>query len=70
MPMGLLLDDLRDVHEKASGVSLAWEIFAGRAGRRGCGLLALASDGHPQTLRQLRWANAQLKELSPQAVTG
>jgi hypothetical protein len=70
-PMSLLLADLRDVHEKASGVSLAWEILAqGAQAAEDAALLALASDCHPQTLRQLRWTNAQVKELSPQAVTG
>jgi hypothetical protein len=70
-PIGLLLADLRYVHEKASGVSLAWEVLAqGAQAAADADLLALASDCHPQTLRQLRWTNAQVKELSPQAVTG
>lgn len=30
------------------------------------GLLALASACHPQTLRQMRWTNTMVKELSPQ----
>ena len=69
-PMGLLLADLRAVHEKASGVSLAWEVLAqGAQASEDAELLALASDCHPQTLRQLRWTNAQVKELAPQAVT-
>lgn len=32
-------------------------------------LLALASACHPQTLRQLRWTNTMIKNLSPQALT-
>jgi hypothetical protein len=31
-------------------------------------LLGLATDCHPQTLRQLRWANGKIKELAPQAL--
>jgi hypothetical protein len=30
-------------------------------------LVALTTRCHPQTLRQMRWANAMLKELAPQA---
>lgn len=33
-------------------------------------LLELTKRCHPQTLRQMRWANAMLKELSPQALSG
>jgi hypothetical protein len=32
-------------------------------------LLELTSRCHPQTLRQMRWANAVLKERTPQALT-
>ncbi|MBF6435379.1 hypothetical protein [Nocardia cyriacigeorgica] len=38
--------------------------------RRVSDLLELAQDCHPQTLRQLRWANAMLKVLSPQILAG
>jgi hypothetical protein len=31
-------------------------------------LLDLAQDCHPQTLRQMRWANAHLKSTSPQVI--
>jgi hypothetical protein len=31
-------------------------------------LLELAQHCHPQTLRQMRWANAQLKENSTQVI--
>ncbi|AQZ64053.1 unnamed protein product [[Actinomadura] parvosata subsp. kistnae] len=48
----------------ASGVSLDWELLA--QGARRAGLLALARRCHPQTLRQLRWANARLKESATQ----
>jgi hypothetical protein len=33
-------------------------------------LLELTQRCHPQTLRQLRWANAQLKIVSPQIIAG
>jgi hypothetical protein len=70
-PTALLLADLRHVHERAAGVSLAWEMLAqGAQAAQDSDLLALASDCHPQTLRQLRWTNAQVKELSPQALIG
>jgi len=32
-------------------------------------LLELAQRCHPETLRQVRWANAMLKELVPQTLT-
>lgn len=32
-------------------------------------LLELTQRCHPQSLRQMRWANAMLKELSPQTLT-
>ena len=31
-------------------------------------LLELAQDCHPQTLRQMRWANAQLKQNATQVI--
>jgi hypothetical protein len=65
----LLLDDLRDAHSEASCVSLGWEVLAQSAqAAEDADLLALASGCHPQTLRQLRWTNAQVKELAAQAV--
>jgi hypothetical protein len=58
----LLLTDLREIHRKAAGVSLDWEIFAQSAqALKDTQLLALSQACHPQTLRQLRWANASLK---------
>jgi hypothetical protein len=32
-------------------------------------LLGLATACHPQTLRQMRWTNTMIKELSPQLLT-
>jgi hypothetical protein len=68
-PSLLLLGDLRDVHRAAAGVSLDWEVVAQAAQASEDGALAeLVAACHPQTLRQLRWTNAQVKELSAQAV--
>ncbi|MGW5188193.1 hypothetical protein ACWEOO_02990 [Kribbella sp. NPDC004138] len=58
----LLLRDLREIHRQAAGVSLDWEILAQTAqALKDDELLELAKTCHPQTLRQLRWANASLK---------
>jgi hypothetical protein len=65
----LLLADLRHVHRTAAGVSLDWELLAQAAqGMKQRPLLELAQDCHPQTLRQMRWANSQLKESSTQVI--
>jgi hypothetical protein len=65
----LLLADLRHVHRVAAGVSLDWELLAQSAqGMKQRALLELAQNCHPQTLRQMRWANAQLKESSTQVI--
>src|SRR4051794_18904404 len=65
----LLLADLRRLHRKAAGVSLDWELLAQAAqAMRQQPLLDLAQDCHPQTLRQMRWANAHLKISSPQII--
>jgi hypothetical protein len=68
-PSMVLLVDLRALHRAAAGVSLDWEILAqsAQAGEH-TDLVELAADCHPQTLRQLRWANAQVKELAAQAI--
>ncbi|BBX01702.1 hypothetical protein BST36_06580 [Mycolicibacterium moriokaense] len=68
-PSLLLLADLRRLHRLAAGVSLDWELLAqGAQAAKDDGLLALTNRCHPQALRQMRWANAMLKELSPQAL--
>jgi hypothetical protein len=65
----VLLADLRRVHRKAAGVSLDWELLAQAAqAMKERPLLDLAKDCHPQTLRQMRWANAHLKTTSPQVI--
>ncbi|MFF0586953.1 hypothetical protein ACFYWD_13390 [Streptomyces sp. NPDC003781] len=66
----LLLRDLRELHVAASENSLHWEMLAQAAqASRDSGLLALASSCHPQTLRQMRWTNTMIKNLSPQILT-
>ena len=65
----LLLADLRTIHRQAAGVSLDWEILAQTAqALKERELLQLAKDYHPETLRQMRWANAKLKEVSAQVM--
>ncbi|PZT70256.1 hypothetical protein DN402_32455 [Streptomyces sp. SW4] len=67
----LLLRDLRDLHLAAAENSLHWEMLAQAAqASRDTGLLELASDCHPRTLRQMRWTNTMIKNLSPQILTG
>ncbi|MDX3771904.1 MULTISPECIES: hypothetical protein [unclassified Streptomyces] len=63
----LLLRDLRDLHLAATHNSLYWEMLAQAAqATKDTGLLGLASSCHPQTLRQMRWTNTMIKNLSPQ----
>jgi hypothetical protein len=71
-PTLLLLAELRDIHRTAAGVSLDWEVLAQTAqAMKDADLLSLAQDCHPQTLRQLRWANAKVKDTAAQImVTG
>ncbi len=68
-PALLLLRDLREVHLKAAGVSLDWELLGQAAqGARQRQLLALTERCHPESLRQMRWANAMLKSTATQAL--
>ena len=65
----LLLADLRHLYREASGTSLDWELLAqGAQGAKRKELLDLAERCHPQTLRVSRWAEAMLKESSPQVL--
>jgi hypothetical protein len=53
----------------AAGVSLDWELIAqGAPAARNSQLVEVAARCHPETLRQMRSANAMLKELSPQVL--
>lgn len=68
-PAVLLLEDLRDLYLVAAETSLGWEMLAQLAqARRDAELLEIAAACHPQTLRQMRWANTMIKTLSPQAL--
>lgn len=68
-PALILLADLRKLHRLAAGVSLDWELLAqGAQATRDQPLLELTQHCHPQSLRQMRWANAMLKELAPQTL--
>lgn len=63
----LLLHDLKDLYLAAAENSLHWEMLAQTAqATREPRLLELASSCHPRTLRQVRWANTTIKNLSPQ----
>ena len=65
-----LLADLRRLHLAAADASLGWELLGqGAQALKDDELLELTSRCHPQTLRQMRWANAVLKERAPQALT-
>ena len=66
-PALLVLRDLREVYMKASGVSVDWEMLAQAAqGIKHTDLLDVTKNCHPETLRQIRWANGKLKEASTQ----
>lgn len=68
LPHDLL--DLLDLHLAATRDSVHWEMLAQAAqAGRDARLLALASDCHPQSLRQIRWTNSMIKQLSPQVLT-
>lgn len=69
-PALLLLHDLRELHLAACDNSLHWEMLA-QAAQAGddTALLAVVSACHPQTLRQMRRTNTQIKILAPQALT-
>jgi hypothetical protein len=65
----LLLKDLRELYLKACGVSADWELLAQAAqGKKDKDLLALAEKCHPQTIRQMKWANGKLKESATQVL--
>lgn len=69
VPGLLLLRDLREIYMKASGVSVDWEMLAQAAqGIKDTDLLEVCRRCHPDTLRQVRWANGKLKESSPQVL--
>jgi hypothetical protein len=66
----LLLEDLQDLYLRAAENSLAWELVAQVAQAKShAELLELTQQCHPQTLRQVRWANTMIKVLSPQILS-
>jgi hypothetical protein len=66
-PRLALLDDLKALYLAAAEVSVNWELLGqGAQAVSNTDLLALTSRCHPETLRQLRWANGMLKTLAPQ----
>ncbi|MFE5613682.1 hypothetical protein [Streptomyces sp. NPDC056543] len=68
-PPLLLLRDLRDLHLAAACNSLHWEMLARTAqASKNTLLLSLTSRCHPRTLRQMRWTNTMIKNLSAQAL--
>jgi hypothetical protein len=63
----LMLSDLRLIHRMAAHVSLDWEVLAQTAqALADTTLLGMTKTCHPETLRQMRWANASLKENAAQ----
>jgi hypothetical protein len=67
-----LIRDLRGLHRAAAGVSLDWDVLGQTAQAiQDRELLGLAQRCHPQTLRQMKWADAMVKQISAQLlVTG
>lgn len=69
-PALLLLRDLRELHLCAVGNNVYWEMLAQAAqALRDSELLALTKACRPQTVRQMKWTETLIKELSPQALT-
>jgi hypothetical protein len=67
----LLLADLRHLYREAGGTALDWELLAqGAQVTKNKELLDFAERCHPQTLRVSKWAEAKLKESSPQILAG
>ncbi|GAB3259185.1 hypothetical protein [Arthrobacter pigmenti] len=63
----LMLHDLREIYMKAAGVSADWEMLGQAAqGLNHKDLLDVTTRCHPDTLRQMKWANAMLKVNSTQ----
>ncbi|WP_150241813.1 hypothetical protein [Nocardiopsis quinghaiensis] len=69
-PELLLLADLRRLHRMAAGVSLDWDLLGqGAQVVADTELLALTKRCHPRSLRQMTWADAMLKTVSPQILS-
>ena len=67
----LLLADLRRLYRMAAGVSLDWDLLGqGAQVTADTELLALTERCHPRSLRQMKWADAMLRTVSPQILAG
>jgi hypothetical protein len=65
-----LLADLRELYLATAAASIDWTVLGQAAqAARDSELLALVSDCHPDTLRQLKWATSRLKQAAPQALS-
>jgi hypothetical protein len=65
----LLLRELRALHLACVGLSVEWEIMAQTAKAvRDDDLLALAERCQRDAARQMKWANAKVKEAAPQVM--
>jgi len=66
----LLLRDLRQLSRLASEVSINWVILGqGAQAVRDRELLQTVKQAHDDNLRQLKWANTMIKQISPQVLT-
>src|SRR5215212_4774184 len=66
----LLLRDLRQLSRLASEVSINWVILGqGAQAVRDRELLQTIKQCHDDNLRQLKWANTMIKQISPQVLT-
>ena len=65
-----LLDDLRSIYVAVAEASIDWTALAqGAQAARDQDLLAVVTECHAETLRQLKWATTRIKEAAPQALT-
>lgn len=63
----LLLLDLREIYMRGCGVSVDWELLAQAAqGAKDAKLLGVVERCHPESRRQVRWANGKLGESATQ----
>ncbi|GAA4106518.1 hypothetical protein [Enteractinococcus coprophilus] len=70
-PSGLaLLWDLRTIHMTASGIAVQWTMLSqGAKALQQSDLLSVVTQCQPETQRQQTWAQAQIKQLSPQVLS-
>jgi hypothetical protein len=69
VPGLLLLRDLRQVYIHTAGVNSDWDLLAQAAqGIKHTDLLSVAEACHPETKRQMQWAEGKLKESATQVL--